>query len=149
MKKLQLFTDGAARGNPGEAALGVLVKDDTGKVLASRHAYLGHATNNVAEYRGLIVGLRLAQELAPDALEVYMDSKLVVEQVNARWKVNDENLRVLCRQARALMGSFAKVSLRYIPREKNMEADALANLALDSPGRKVDRAALGLDDNLP
>jgi probable phosphoglycerate mutase len=137
MAHLKLFTDGACRGNPGEAAVGLVLKDETGKVLENRHRYLGHTTNNVAEYVGLIRGLKLAAEFTPSELDVYMDSKLVVEQVNERWKVKDTNLRELWSEARKLMNSLPQVRVQYIPRERNIEADLLANQALDEEqGRK-------------
>jgi ribonuclease HI len=139
MAHLKLFTDGACRGNPGEAAIGLVLKDENGKTLATRHRYLGHTTNNVAEYRGLIDGLQLVKEFAPSALDIYMDSKLVVEQVNNRWRVKDENLRELWAEAQKLIEGLTQVQVQYVPREKNGEADALANQALDEQRAKERR----------
>jgi ribonuclease HI len=141
MIRLQLFTDGACRGNPGEAAVGLVLKDAQGKTVAKQHRYLGHTTNNVAEYVGLIRGLKWAASFTPDSLDVYMDSKLVVEQVNHRWRVKDENLKVLWTEAVHWIASFGQISINYVPREKNMEADALANAALDDPHRGTNKTA--------
>ena len=140
MAHLRLYTDGASRGNPGEAAVGLVLKDEQGKVLAARHRYLGHATNNVAEYVALARGLRLAAEFAPGELDVYLDSKLVVEQANGRWRVKDENLRVLHSDVLHEMAAFAKIRISHIPRERNAEADALANQALDEEDARRRRA---------
>jgi ribonuclease HI len=139
MVRMQLFTDGASRGNPGEAAVGLVLKDEQGRTLAARHRYLGHATNNVAEYVGLCRGLRMAAEFGPSELDVYLDSKLVVEQVNGRWRVKDANLHELYLEAQRLMADFAHVNVSYIPRERNMEADALANTALDEHAAQTAR----------
>ncbi len=124
--------DGASRGNPGDAAGGcVLLDPETGQVLARAGVMCGHASNNVAEYRGLLEGLALAQELAPDAhIHVRMDSKLVVEQMSGRWKIKHPDMQDLARQARALIGEHS-VTFEWIPREKNSLADAAANAALD------------------
>ena len=99
MKVLRLFTDGAARGNPGPAGLGMVIEDDQGMRLWGGCSYVGTATNNRAEYLALITGLRKASEWRPDRLEVYLDSKLVVEQVSGRWKVRHADLEPLHRQA--------------------------------------------------
>lgn len=127
--------DGGSRGNPGPAAYGALVRDPaTREVLAQVAETIGVATNNVAEYRGLIAGLRLAGEIAPDAsIEVRMDSKLVVEQMAGRWKVKHADLKPLANEAQALAPFGTEWT--WVPREQNSAADALANLALD--GRPV------------
>jgi probable phosphoglycerate mutase len=123
--------DGGSRGNPGPAAYGALLKDaDTGEVLAEDGTTIGEATNNVAEYAGLIAGLKLAQEFAPDAdIEVRMDSKLVVEQMSGRWKVKHPSMRPLAVEANRL-APFGTV-YTWVPREQNKHADRLANEALD------------------
>ena len=123
--------DGGSRGNPGPAAYGALLKDaDTGEVLAEDGTTIGEATNNVAEYAGLIAGLKLAQEFAPDAdIEVRMDSKLVVEQMSGRWKVKHPSMRPLAVEANRL-APFGTV-FTWVPREQNKHADRLANEALD------------------
>jgi broad specificity phosphatase PhoE/ribonuclease HI len=123
--------DGGSRGNPGPASYGALVRDaSTGTVLAERGETIGVATNNVAEYRGLIAGLELAREHAPDAaVEVRMDSKLVIEQMAGRWKIKHRDMVPLAERARRLVPS--DVSWTWVPRAQNAAADALANAALD------------------
>jgi ribonuclease H / adenosylcobalamin/alpha-ribazole phosphatase len=125
--------DGGSRGNPGPAGYGAVVKDPaTGAVLAERKAALGTETNNVAEYQGLIAGLRAAAELGAVRVAVRMDSKLVVEQMKGTWQVKHPGLRPLAREAAALLQSFAEVTFEWIPREQNKDADRLANEAMDA-----------------
>ena len=127
--------DGGSRGNPGPAGYGAVVFDaDTGAVLAERSASLGTATNNVAEYSGLIAGLDAARELGATEVAVRMDSKLVVEQMKGTWQVKNEALRVLAREAVALRRGFERVSFTWIPRAQNAYADRLANEAMDGAG---------------
>ena len=123
--------DGGSRGNPGPAAYGALLKDaDTGELIAEDGTTIGTASNNVAEYSGLIAGLRLAAELAPEAvIEVRMDSKLVVEQMSGRWKIKHPAMVPLAAEARRL--APAGTTYTWIPRERNGHADRLANEALD------------------
>ncbi len=127
--------DGAARGNPGPASYGALVRDaDTGELLAERGEALGHTTNNVAEYRGLIGGLEAAFEIDPQAqVEVRMDSKLVIEQMAGRWSIKHPNLKPLASRAKALITVPGQVRWTWIPRADNSHADRLANEALDGP----------------
>jgi probable phosphoglycerate mutase len=125
--------DGGARGNPGPAGWGALVRDaGTGEVLAERSEAIGTATNNVAEYGGLIAGLRAAAELGASQVEVRMDSKLVIEQMAGRWKIKHPGLRPLAAQAAALVHRFDRVSWIWVPRERNRDADRLANQAMDA-----------------
>ena len=131
MKVLRLFTDGAARGNPGPAGLGLVIEDDRGLRLWGGCRYVGTATNNQAEYLALIDGLRKAAEWKPDKLEVYMDSQLVVEQVAGRYRVRSADLLPLHTRAQGLLRGFPEVSVRHVPRERNRGADALANKAID------------------
>lgn len=123
--------DGGSRGNPGPAAYGAVLKDaETGEVIAEDGTTIGVATNNVAEYSGLIAGLRMASELAPDAaIEVRMDSKLVVEQMSGRWKVKHAAMKSLVAEATRLAPSGTTYT--WVPREQNKHADRLANEALD------------------
>ncbi|HZC42206.1 MAG TPA: bifunctional RNase H/acid phosphatase [Streptosporangiaceae bacterium] len=132
--KLVVEADGGSRGNPGPAGYGALVRDaGTGEVLAEVSDSLGTATNNVAEYSGLVAGLRAAAELAPGAdLEVRMDSKLVVEQMSGRWQIKHPDLRPLAASARELAGRFRRVKYTWVPRARNAHADRLANLAMDA-----------------
>jgi probable phosphoglycerate mutase len=133
--KIVIEADGGSRGNPGPAGYGAVVRDaDSGAVLAERAAAIGIATNNVAEYQGLIAGLTAAAEVAPDAdLEVRMDSKLVVEQMSGRWKIKHPAMRPLAAEAARLSGARpSPVRYRWIPRERNKDADRLANEAMDA-----------------
>jgi ribonuclease H / adenosylcobalamin/alpha-ribazole phosphatase len=129
--KAILYADGAARGNPGPAGAGAVLLDGDGHVLAELTKHLGHATNNVAEYTALIIGLEEAKRRGVDDLEVHMDSKLVVEQMNGRWKIKHPNMKPLAIRAGELWGSFARRSISHIPREENLIADALSNRAID------------------
>jgi ribonuclease HI len=140
VKVLRLFTDGAARGNPGPAGLGMVIEDDQGMRLWGGCRYVGTATNNRAEYLALIDGLRKAVEWAPDRLEVYLDSKLVVEQVSGRYKVRNADLQPLHQQAAQLLKGFARVTVSHVPRERNRGADALANRAIDEGTGKTARS---------
>ncbi|MFY1595385.1 bifunctional RNase H/acid phosphatase [Micromonospora sp. WMMD737] len=136
--------DGGSRGNPGPAGYGAVVRDaDTGEVLAERGESIGVATNNVAEYRGLIAGLEAAAELGATEVEARMDSKLVVEQMCGRWQIKHPGLRPLAAQAAGLVDRFAAVRFHWIPRERNRHADALANAAMDAAaGKAPARAAV-------
>jgi ribonuclease HI len=136
-KVLRVFTDGAARGNPGPAAVGVVIEDDKGMRLRGLHRYLGKATNNEAEYHALIEGLKAAAEWKPDRLELYLDSKLVVEQVNGSYRVRKPELQPLYQRAKELLGGFDEVVVSHVEREKNRGADALANMALDEQVKKA------------
>lgn len=131
--RLVVEADGGSRSNPGPAAYGALVRDaDTGEVLAERGEYIGVASNNVAEYSGLIAGLELAGQLDPNAtVEVRMDSKLVVEQMSGRWKIKHEDMRRLALQARDTFPP-TQVTYVWIPRAQNADADKLVNQALDA-----------------
>jgi probable phosphoglycerate mutase len=124
--------DGGSRGNPGSAGYGAVVLDKAnGDVLAERRGGLGIATNNVAEYNGLIAGLAAARDLGAHTVAVRMDSKLVVEQMSGRWKINNIPLRALAAQARDLVAEFDHVTFDWIPRARNTHADRLANEAMD------------------
>jgi ribonuclease HI len=129
---LVIFADGASRGNPGAAASGALVMDpSTGLVLVELGLRCGIASNNVAEYRGMIAGISVAKtRFAPESVLVKMDSKLVVEQMSGRWKVKHPDMRELVRHAWDVIGDWP-VEFAWIPREDNSHADRLANRALD------------------
>jgi ribonuclease H / adenosylcobalamin/alpha-ribazole phosphatase len=129
--------DGGSRGNPGPAGYGAVVREAaTGEILLERYAALGTTTNNVAEYTGLIAGLRAAAELNAAQVDVRMDSKLVVEQMSGRWQIKNPGLRPLAAEAAQLAGRFAGVTFEWIPRERNKAADALANRAMDEAAGK-------------
>ncbi|MGW4481278.1 bifunctional RNase H/acid phosphatase [Rhodococcus triatomae] len=131
--RVRVEADGGSRGNPGPAGYGAVVFDaDTGAVLAERCDGLGIATNNVAEYNGLIAGLSAAAELGAEVVDARMDSKLVVEQMSGRWKVKHPDMIPLARRAREIADGFARVTYTWIPRAENAHADRLANEAMDA-----------------
>ncbi|MEU8313128.1 MULTISPECIES: bifunctional RNase H/acid phosphatase [unclassified Micromonospora] len=133
VRAVVIEADGGSRGNPGPAGYGAVVRDpETGEVLAERSESIGTATNNVAEYRGLIAGLEAAAELGAAEVEARMDSKLVVEQMCGRWQIKHPGLRPLAAQAAGLVGRFTAVRFTWVPRERNRHADALANAAMDA-----------------
>jgi probable phosphoglycerate mutase len=132
--KAQLFTDGGARGNPGPAAYAYVIETDDRTVLAAHGEAIGVATNNVAEYRALVEGLRKAAELGVDELEVVSDSQLVVEQMRGAYKVKNVRLRELWEEAQELADRFGKVRYTAVRREHNELADRLVNEALDAAG---------------
>ena len=138
-RRLVVEADGGSRGNPGPAAYGSLVRDaDTGDLLTARAEHIGVASNNVAEYSGLVAGLRLAVDIDPAArVEVRMDSKLVVEQMSGRWQIKHEDMRRLAAEARAVIDP-AQVRYTWVPRGSNADADRLANEALDDAAEGLD-----------
>ncbi|MGW0564393.1 bifunctional RNase H/acid phosphatase [Streptomyces sp. NPDC003016] len=147
-RSLVIEADGGSRGNPGPAGYGAVVLDpQTGETLAEAAEYIGVATNNVAEYKGLIAGLRAAHALAPDAtVHVRMDSKLVVEQMSGRWKIKHPDMKPLAAEA-ATVFPRVRVTYEWIPREKNKHADRLANEAMDAgkKGKKWEPSASTAD----
>ncbi len=130
MPKYQLFTDGGARNNPGPAAIGGVLLDEDKKI-AEFSEYIGEATNNQAEYEAIIAGLKLAIKNKVTELDCYLDSKLVVEQLNQNWKIKEANLQKLFVSAWNLTNKFKKIKFYHVLREKNKQADALVNVALD------------------
>jgi len=134
--RLVAYTDGASRGNPGAAAFGAVVLDATGAELRTISEPIGVATNNVAEYRGAIAAVQAALELGASALELRMDSELIVRQLEGRYRVRNAGLKPLFAQLRGLLDQLDAVAIRHVPREQNRRADALANAALD--GRSSD-----------
>jgi ribonuclease HI len=130
--KARLFTDGGARGNPGPAAYAYVLEADDGTVLAAHGEAIGTATNNVAEYRALVAGLRKAVELGVDEVEVVSDSELLVKQMRGEYKVKNAALRELSLQAARIGRSIGTVRYRAVRREFNELADRLVNEALDS-----------------
>ena len=130
--KLVVHVDGGARGNPGPAAAAAVVSTPDGDVLDEAHEYLGVATNNVAEYRGLLLGLDRARALGADEVEVVNDSELVAKQINGQYKVKHPDMKPLYAAAREALGQFGRWSVRSVPRAQNAAADALVNQALDA-----------------
>lgn len=136
MKRGTMFADGGARGNPGPAAGGAVLYDEAGNVLAELGVYLGTATNNQAEYTGIIIGLEKAHELGIDALDVCLDSELAVKQLNGEYRVKNPALQKLFVQVWNLKHHFRSISFRHVRRAYNKAADAMVNKTID--------AALGL-----
>ncbi len=132
--KARLSTDGGARGNPGPAAYGYVLESEDGHVLDARGETIGVATNNVAEYRGLVAGLEKALELGVTQLEVVSDSELLVKQMRGEYKVKNEALRELAREATELASKLDRISYTAVRRAHNELADSLVNEALDSGG---------------
>ena len=130
-KKVKIFSDGGARGNPGPAACGVVIKDEAG-LIVERSKYLGEATNNQAEYQGVILGLAEALKLKAEEVDFYLDSELAVNQLNRNYKVKNLELQSLFVKIWNLSQKFRKVSFRHVPREQNRAADRLVNKELDS-----------------
>ena len=130
--RARLFTDGGARGNPGPAAYGFVLEADDGTVLAAEGRAIGVATNNVAEYSGLVAGLRKALELHVPDVEVVSDSELLVKQMRGEYRVKNEALRALFVQASALARGLQSVEYRHVKRAHNELADRLVNEALDA-----------------
>jgi len=124
--------DGGARGNPGPAAIGAVATAD-GTVIERRGEAIGRATNNVAEYRALLLGIALAEELGASEVELVGDSELIVKQVKGEYRVKDPALRQLHRQVRGALEGFERWSIRHVRREHNAEADRLVNETLDQP----------------
>jgi ribonuclease HI len=131
MSRITANVDGGARGNPGPAAIGVVLRDG-GKVVEEVGETIGEATNNVAEYRALLLGIELAKELGADEGEFIADSKLIVEQVRGNWKVKQEHLRPLHTKVRDDLRDLGKWSIRHVKRDDNARADELVNEALDA-----------------
>ena len=140
-RRLVVEADGGSRGNPGPAGYGAVVRDaTTGEVLAEVSESIGRATNNVAEYSGLIAGLRAAARIARGAdVEVRMDSKLVVEQMSGRWQIKHPDMRPLAATARETARAFGRVSYTWVPRSRNAHADRLANQAMDAAAGRARR----------
>ncbi len=131
-RRVVVHTDGGARGNPGPAGIGAVLTDQEGTVLGERAEGIGTATNNVAEYRAAIAGLELALEHGAKEVLLRADSRLIVEQLAGRFRVKNPSLQVLHQQARELMKRFDRVDLEHVRRERNADADRLANDGIDA-----------------
>jgi ribonuclease HI len=127
------YTDGASRGNPGDAGVGVIVKDEQGRTVLSVHGFIGRTTNNVAEYTAFKTLLERLQAVQCTKLVVHSDSELLVRQINGQYRVKDPGLKKHHEEVRRLISTLAcEVEVRHIPREQNSEADRLANQGIDS-----------------
>jgi ribonuclease HI len=129
--RTRLFTDGAARGNPGPAGAGAVIISPEGHIVARVGKFLGEETNNVAEYMGLIIGLKRAKAMGIKELDVLADSELMVKQLNGDYAVKADHLKPLYEEARGLFKAFSAIEIRHIPREENAQADAMSNRAID------------------
>ncbi len=127
---LEIYIDGASRGNPGRSGAGILIKETNGSTHRIKR-YLGILTNNQAEYEALINALKAAKELKKNHLRIYSDSLLLVSQINGNWRTRNPNILALSKKARSLIKGFKHVEVHHIPRELNREADRLANAAID------------------
>jgi len=132
-----LYIDGGARGNPGPAGAGAIVYDERGIKVAERRFPLGHLTNNAAEYEGLLRGLELARAVGAERLEVRSDSELLVKQMQGEYKTKARHLQAAAARARRLLSGFSNVTFVAIPRESDLEADLLANKAMDESERAL------------
>ena len=129
--RVVVHVDGGSRGNPGPAAVAAVASSSDGETLAERKAYIGEATNNVAEYRAFLLGLELARELGAEDVEIVNDSELVARQIGGEYKVKHAGLKPLFAQAMGELRGFHKWAVRSVPREQNTRADELVNEALD------------------
>jgi len=134
-KVFRLFTDGACRGNPGVGGAGAVITDDGGRVVWRSNEYFERCTNNIAEYKALILGLKGARQCGCRHLEIFMDSELLVKQINGSYQVKNENLKTLMKEVRELLSGFDCTVVKHVPRSHNAQADRLANMAID--GEKI------------
>lgn len=133
--KLIVFTDGGARGNPGPAGIGVVIQDAQGKTIEAFGDYLGETTNNQAEYRAMVAALERAKALGATDVEAYADSELLVKQLHRVYKVKNSGLAPLFVKIWNLAQSFTSCTFQHVRRERNREADAMVNAAIDARGR--------------
>jgi ribonuclease HI len=130
-QRLRLYCDGAARGNPGPAGAGAVLVEPSGQVIDRLGKFLGHQTNNYAEYMGLLLGLRRARELQVAEVEVFADSELMIRQLGGRYQVKSPTLRPLYEECLKLLNEFERVKLMHVPREMNRAADEMSNRAIE------------------
>ena len=131
MNKIIIYSDGGARGNPGPAGIGAVLYDENKNLIAEISEYIGETTNNQAEYKALLKAILKAKDLGAKELECFLDSELVVKQLNREYRVKNKDLAPLFTQIYNLSLSFKKVSFTHVRREYNKEADALVNMAID------------------
>ena len=127
---ISIFVDGASRGNPGQSGIGILFQDQNGEIIEFKK-YIGIGTNNNAEYTALITSLELAKNGSIEEINVYTDSQLVANQINGLWKVKDSDIKILFNSAKGLIKNFSHFTITHIRREKNSDADRLANEAIN------------------
>ncbi len=129
-----MYTDGASRGNPGPSGIGVVILDAKRTKIKEVYKYIGEATNNIAEYAALVCGLEEAALLDAEEIVIYMDSELLAKQLNGEYKVKDEKMKILFEKALGILKNFKSFEIKHIDREKNKEADRLANKAINLAG---------------
>ncbi len=129
--ELIIYSDGGARGNPGPAAIGVVISDNSGKELKAIKEYIGEGTNNQAEYKALLRGLNEAQSMQAEKVVCYLDSELVVKQLNGKYKIKEPGLQVIAAEVLKLFSKFKSIEFKHVPRAENARADQLVNEALD------------------
>jgi ribonuclease HI len=145
MQRLVIYADGAARGNPGPAGIGAVIEDERGRILKEISQFVGHKTNNQAEYMALIQGLEAAAEYQADAVQVRLDSELLVHQLRGEYKVKSPLLKPLRNKVRKLLAGYKVVGIEHIERQYNRAADRLANRAIDAA--PLDELAESARDN--
>jgi len=131
MSKVIVYTDGASRGNPGHAGIGIVFMDEKGNVVKEISEYIGETTNNIAEYTALVTALKEAVEMNFEEIEVISDSELMVKQINGEYQVKNQGLKPLYSEACRLLKEFKNYYVRHVGREQNKRADALANQGID------------------
>jgi len=134
-EKLIIYADGGARGNPGPAGIGAVILDQQNKVVTRISKYIGEATNNQAEYQALLAAMEKAKQLGAKEMEVFLDSELLVKQMNRQYRVKDQELALLFVKVYNAVLGFNKVIFKHIKREYNIEADKLVNLAIDQAAK--------------
>ena len=135
-KRLSLFTDGACRGNPGNGGAGAVLVGENGEVVSTAKRFLGHCTNNIAEYQALILGLEEALRRGSTAISIYLDSELIVRQIQGVYRVKNPTLKPLMADVQALLDRFDTWQVAHVPRSENAVADRLANEAIDEALKK-------------
>ena len=131
MNRVIIYSDGAARGNPGPAGAGAVLQGEDGHVIVELCRYLGEATNNQAEYQALLLALEEAKTIGADKLTIFADSELMVKQIMGEYRVKNDGLKPLFAEAQKLLRDFADYTIEHVPRDENRHADRLANLAID------------------
>ncbi|TYP54958.1 ribonuclease HI family protein [Thermosediminibacter litoriperuensis] len=131
MKRLTVYTDGASRGNPGDAGIGIVMLDENGNTLKEVSDYIGQTTNNIAEYTALVTALKEALEMGCEEIDIFSDSELMVKQINGEYQIKNEGIKRLHTQVMGLLKEFKKFSINHIRREQNKRADELANEGID------------------
>lgn len=134
--EVTMFTDGGSRGNPGPAAIGVVIKNKSGETIQKIGKYIGESTNNDAEYKALLEGIKSLKDMKVKSVSCFLDSELVVKQLNGLYKVKNANIKILWKSIKDLEKNFGSITYTHVKREKNFDADAIVNDVLDSAEEK-------------